>query len=164
MSKIIDAIGRDKINRFTLAFKDAEMEKEFLDEFNKNLIRLLAWGDAIIAIILLCGSLFFIFYASEGFLFIHRMIILAFGIVAFLAVFIWIYFPPTPRLTQLIIIAWFLFQITYISYLSFILTTGYEWWGMINIITAMFLAGAIPCRFLFSMPFYFLVQCRNPGP
>jgi len=40
MSRLIDAIGRDKINRFTLAFQDAEMEKKFITEYTQNFIKI----------------------------------------------------------------------------------------------------------------------------
>jgi adenylate cyclase len=156
MSKIIDAIGQDKINRFSLSFKDAEMEKSFLEENNKWLHRMLILGFIVMMVA------FPVTYLIAEI--IMNMIVLPFTIwlIAYiyiiLMILFFIYMPPNPRVTQLLLA---IFLNLFVGLYACTRDIGTAFDGALItglIVTVVFSYTIIfPLRFVYAIPAYTLV-------
>lgn len=156
MFKLIDAIGKDKVNRFSLSFKDSEMEKSFLDENNKRLLKI-----AIIFLIILAmlGPVMYIILEivlhSSTFPF---PLWLGLFICTLLLIPYFIYIPPSPRVAQILIVFFLNMDVALLA-ISRQMVTDYDF-GIIAalIVWFMFLhAIAFPLRITYALPAYILV-------
>lgn len=156
MSKIIDLVGQDKINRFSLSFKDAELEESFREENNKRLHKTMLIGGIIVGIIIAIIYLVFeIVMSMSSFKFTMYLLLI---ISALLMILYSIYIPSNPRLTQIIIASVLVLVAGFYASTRYMGTNFNYTFILLVLITHMFtIAVAFPLWIKYAIPSYILM-------